>query len=463
MGVKGYYVTVADLLSSASFKEAKNSDDFGRKFRDVFANIGLEDEMINWYASKREDTLSGKRRGAYIFGGGDVKAVSDNLNQLFKFSKTIKKSGTCENIYEIIGILQELLPWIKDEKEMEMLTDGRTREIRRLFSLIDQIRRLKIFNEIEQKQDRIGKELETVWKYIGKIESSRATLLQDSIEKEEFNVYLERQKKIERAVIEACLKKMNAWYLQETFGTKKHKNFYEKLYAKVGRWYTKWVYLLHTIDDLHEIENFYNICELFWHCGKDYEYGRAYFREEEALDEKMQAAYDSFQKLSIHSFSKYFEASYDDEKLIKMAKKFISDEMPEWKKDKKNADVYRHGCYEFVDQIGKLYYKKHIDVIYMEAALYELNQIIKLLQDGGNDLISERVPKNSLERGGKEFSEKFAEYFKYCTGKEMGEECRDCIFYLKYNNKRKKTILEYIPQGRLNLEWDKLWEEVRDR
>ena len=108
MGVKGYYVTVADLLKSGLLKEVKNSDDFGRKFRDVFANIGLEAEVINWYASKREDASAGKRRGAYIFGGGDVKVVSDNLNRLFKFSKTIKKSGTCENIYDFVNTLTHI-------------------------------------------------------------------------------------------------------------------------------------------------------------------------------------------------------------------------------------------------------------------------------------------------------------------------------------------------------------------
>lgn len=462
MGVKDYYVTVSELIEKSVVDGVKNSDEFGRKFREVFANIGLEDEIISWYASKREGTISGKRRGAYIFEGEDVYAVGTNLNKLFKFSESIKKRGTCENMYEIIFILQELLPWTKDERELEILAESRRTEIKQLFSLVDQIKRLKIFNENkeqEEKKDRVQKELEVVWKYIEKMDDSRTILLQNSAEKEVHNTYLGRKKKIEQSVREAFIKKMNEMYLQILFGKKKKKSFYEKLYMEVGRWYTKWIFLFGTIDDLHKAENFYNICEIFWYCGKDREYGKKYYRKEIALDDKMKSAYDSFQKLSIRSFSTYFEVSYDDEKIIKMAKKFLLEEMPEWQKDKMNADAYRSDCDKFVDQIAKLYYKNHIDVEYMEEAFYELNQIIKSLQDGGKNSIRERGAKNSLERGGKEFSEKFAEYFKYCTGKEMKEECRDCIFYLKYNNKRMATILEYMPQARLNSGWDELWKK----
>ncbi|MDE5718572.1 MAG: hypothetical protein K2I53_13330, partial [Lachnospiraceae bacterium] len=203
MGVKDYYVTVSELIEKSVVDGVMNSDEFGRKFREVFANIGLEDEMISWYASKREGATSGKRRGAYIFVGEDVCAVGSNLNKLFKFSESIKKTGTCENMYEIIFILQELLPWTKDERELEILAESRRTEIKQLFSLVDQLKRLKIFNENkeqEEKKDRVQKELEVVWKYIEKIDDFRTILLRNSAEKELHNTYLERKKKIEQAV-----------------------------------------------------------------------------------------------------------------------------------------------------------------------------------------------------------------------------------------------------------------------
>lgn len=465
VGLKECYWTVDDLVGQEG-KESKNlkleKDELGRKFRKTLEGLGLK-EMVNWYRSGFNNNLVGKKQGYYIFSGEDKEAVFKNLSELFSKTIEMEKEVSCENMYRIIDILQELLPWTQDENKIKILLDKQGREIKQFFSMLDEIRKLNIFSQNDGKS-KIKKELNKISQKLEEINKSKC-IIQSELElpvQEEYKEYIDKQRQIGEQVVSFYLRKMNDTYFNKIkFPNKNNcKDFYKKLYMEVRRWHIKWLCLFNTIDQLQEAENFYNICDLFDDCEKDKNHMEQYFDQSVPMEDKMKEAYNSFHKLHIKLFSEYYEKNYDNEKMQKMICDEADKEKSMEKCDVKSRVGYIEFCNKFVENIGMCKYAENNNeyIVSMKiTALKELNILVKRMQDDVNTTIGQEANEIVMGTEDEAVREKFVKYYEKCyekdhTKEKIKKEFLECIFSLKYY--REKTCLDFVPLGKIK---DNFW------
>ena len=219
MGLKECYWTVDDLVQKEG-KESKNlkpqKDELGRKFRKILEGLEFEEKMIDWYKSRQNNDLHGKKSGYYIFSGEDKEAVIKNLYDLFSISMELEREVSVENMYRISNILQELLPWTRDENKIEILVDKQEREIKQFFSMLDEIRKLNIFNQYDGKA-KIKRELAQISQKLEEINKSKCIIQseQELSVQEEDKEYIDKQRQIGEQVVGFYLRKMNNTYFNK--------------------------------------------------------------------------------------------------------------------------------------------------------------------------------------------------------------------------------------------------------
>lgn len=456
MGLKECYWTVDDLVQKEG-KESKNlkpqKDELGRKFRKILEGLEFEEKMIDWYKSRQNNDLHGKKSGYYIFSGEDKEAVIKNLYDLFSISMELEREVSVENMYRISNILQELLPWTRDENKIEILVDKQEREIKQFFSMLDEIRKLNIFNQYDGKA-KIKRELAQISQKLEEINKSKCIIQseQELSVQEEDKEYIDKQRQIGEQVVGFYLRKMNNTYFNKIkFPNKNNcKDFYNKLYMAVRRWQIKWLCLFNTIDQLQEAENFYNICKLFDYCEKDENYREQYLGNLVPMEDKLKEAYNSFPKLHIKSFSEYYEKNYDNEKMQKIVCDESVRKTMKQEYNGKSKDGYLAFCNKAVDNVRECRYAENGDS-YIESmkieALYELNMLIEWVKNGSSTSTEQDTNENVKE----EFEaarKQFIEYYdKYHTKEKMKKEFLECVFSLKYD--REETCLDIVPLGKI--------------
>ncbi|MBD5507475.1 MAG: hypothetical protein HDR05_05375 [Lachnospiraceae bacterium] len=470
MSLKRGYWTVVDLLEEDGRNKdevKRERDELVRKFREILEKLGFQEEMINWYRSSQVRISSGKSKGYFIFAGEDVSEVRINLENLFGLDKEMEKESSYENMIRIIDILQNLLPWTKDEYLMKAQSEDQIKEVRKLFCLIDQIKELKMFDSCKGKP-RSRNELDKVWRYIGKIDESRFELYsgqksggnekevgnksdEESIDNKAWNTYQEHKKTIERIVIDCFLDRMNGQYVKRLFSKDTRKAVYINLYEKLSKWYIKWLSLFDTIDELRKVEDIFNTWEFLERYEKDQEYVEKFFRRGTAFKGEVKEAYDCFPKLPIQFFSKYYENNFDDKCLRAMIRKASTKELLEViENDRWRKEDYIYACNMIVENIGLFKHKrnKDDDVVDMKVeALYELNMITKSIQGDISISAGESWEGDLTDAAYREDKEKLRDYYSKRYHKKIRKEYLDCIFYLKHI--RKKTVLDYMPYREL--------------
>ena len=439
MGLRNYYLTLDDLIEKEGNSKKKikeDKDELAKKFKKTLEELGFTREMIAWFRSGQ--------KGYYIFAAGDKKEVMKKLDELIAFFDGTYSRPTYNNMCIVINNLQELLPFTKNEGWLDNLPSEQMREIKTLFSLIDEIKEMKTY--IEYKGDaKIKKELGRISRNVEKINKSKVIILENlqepSAEKESGD-YNDRSRKIQETVVTSFLKRMNNTYILDMQIVPK-----EKFYRMIKNWCAVWICLFESIDDLRKAENFYNICELLNQYKKDEDYKKQFFRKKCQMEGEMKEAYAKFQKLSVMLFPEYYLEHYK-EKLVGMIRDSSMKEV--LKKEFNNSLNYLEDCNAFVQCVGQWKggesYKE--DVMNMKVeALRELDMIIEYIQNDAANAENENDNETIAEDDNKGDREKFLNnYNKYKGTEPISRECLECIFDIKYENGG--MVTDYLPYAK---------------
>ena len=307
------------------------ANEYTRRFKSVIVRIGLE-ENIGWYRSNERDVDN----RCYIFWGEDGDEVREQLDSLFKVIKPKKVCVSVKNIELVSSILCNLLPKIKDEQKINGLLNERLKTIREFIFLIDQTKQSEIFSSNFGINQREKKEIQQISNYLSKIDDLK--IISNTRErcniKSEYDKYEDKKKKIRDTVTDFFLDKMKDNYFEKyifvniTECANSTKDFYIKQFLIIQRWYIKWLCIISNLNEFRQAENFYNMCEVFYHYNRR--------KEKEDVEKKImedielyckfkkfsmaeqKEAYDRFCRINIPLFSMYMETIFDTDTMKKL-------------------------------------------------------------------------------------------------------------------------------------------------
>ncbi|MBD5474873.1 MAG: hypothetical protein HDR17_02645 [Lachnospiraceae bacterium] len=451
MGLRKSYLTADDLIDKKGKSESTikaEKDKKIRTYRGVLKKLGFTPQMISWYRSGKNGSLGGD----YIFAYADMEEINNKLRRLSAISDKTDKAPSYYSMCEIITILQELLPFSKKEYVMSNLPNEQTEEIKKLFSLINEMKTMKIFKHYKGSL-KTKNELSKIFNNLEKIDRSKAVLLDNAQElavMKEADDYEYRKRIICETVVAFFLTRMNNRYFPETSFSAQYND--KKLYLMVKKWCLLWVCLFESINELRDAEEFYNICELFERCGKNEEYKKQFFRNRIPMEDEIEEAYNKFRKLPIVLFARYYRRKYDNKKLFQMICDPSSKDLLKEEYEPANLWERHNSCNKFVECVGQ--WKRgeiyEEDMISMKVeALRELDMITKFVQNGDNCLGEENISQNIAGKDVEADRKKFVDYYnRYNSDRRISKECLECVFDIKHENGG--LITDYMPYVKLS-------------
>lgn len=445
MGLKKCFWTVDDLIGKAGGSKA-DKDKLVRKFKNILEKLGFTREMIAWFRSGQNDNVPASRTGYFIFAGNDKDDVNNKLEALFQVFAKKDPEPTYDNMHKIINILQELMPFTKNIDCLDNLPNEQMEEIRKLFSMIDMIKELKIFNNYEGSPT-IKKELSKISRNLDKINETRFILMknvQESLTMEELGDYGNRKRMIYEKVTAYFLSRMNNTFLCVRIPSN---SSYRTFYGMIKNWCTLWICLFESINELRKAEEFYNICELFDYWGRDEKYREQFFNDKNvSLEREIREAYDKFQKLSVRLFAEYYLRKYK-KKLRQMLRDSLIKEQLKIEHSI-NKDNIQDICGMFIESVGQ-WRGGGVggeELISMKVeALRELDMIIESVQHEGDNSGVENIEETTevVEEDKTERKKFVDDYYRYNNDKTIRRECLECVFDIKSGNKG--LITDYLP------------------